>query len=165
MKIQTGANNPLLRQPSGLISQITPDLENLVTRMFETLKKAQGIGLSAPQVGKNLRLFIVDQMAFENKEGFSFKKINPDLKQGCVFINPKLLKKSRKENILPEGCLSLPETIQKNIPVPRAKKLTLWAQDISGKPFKLYAKGLLARVIQHEMDHLKGRLIIDYIKK
>lgn len=109
--------------------------------MIETMKAANGLGLAAPQVGKSLRVFVTGV-----EETIS------------AFINPEIKDFSREKTLFEEGCLSV-----RNIwgPVVRPKKLTIKAFNEEGKPIKIRAKGLLARVIQHEMDHIEGILFID----
>jgi len=113
--------------------------------MIATMIKINGVGLAAPQVGAPLRIFIAN---IENKI--------------FVFINPEVKNLSNNKIPFEEGCLSVPKIWG---PVVRSKKLTVKALDENGKPFKIRAKGLLARVIQHEMDHLNGALFIDKAEK
>lgn len=114
--------------------------------MSETLAKTKnGIGLAAPQVGHNLRIFIVVS----------------ELSKETVFINPEIFVGGFLKEDMEEGCLSLPE--QTGI-VSRYKKLDITAQNQKGEIFSLLTQGLLARVIQHEIDHLNGILFIDKIK-
>lgn len=123
----------------------SPETKKLIADMVMAMKKVSGIGLAAPQVGHSLRLFIA------NVEDKIYAFINPEIKDISIDKIP-----------FEEGCLSI-----KNIwgPVVRPKKLTIKALDESGKPVKIRAKGLLARVIQHEVDHLNGMLFIDKAEK
>ena len=113
--------------------------------MIATMKSAKGLGLAAPQVGISLRVFVVD---IEEKIS--------------VFINPEVKDFSKESGPFEEGCLSVQKTWG---PVIRPKKLTIKALDENGKLVKIRAKGLLARVIQHELDHLSGVLFIDKTPK
>ena len=122
-----------------------PEIQKLVADMILTMKAANGIGLAAPQIGRSLRLFTV------NIEGKIY-----------VFINPEIKDISSEKVPFEEGCLSVQKTWG---PVVRPKKLTIKALDENGKPVKIRAKGLLARVVQHEMDHLNGTLFIDKADK
>ena len=144
MKIETGQNNPILRKKSQPIKKITADILDLAKDMIEIMNKNDGIGLSACQVGKNIRMFVI------------LSELSSDKK---VFINPEIIKISKKTEILEEGCLSLPGI---TLLIKRAKSLKIKAIDEHGKQFKLKAKDLLARVIQHELDHLNGILIINH---
>ncbi len=136
-----------LRKISEQISEISEDIKELVSDMADTMYYTNGVGLAAPQVGKNLRVFVVDISKKEN-----------DLK---VFINPKILNMKGME-INEEGCISIPEVYAE---VPRATKVEIEALDLNGNKFKLIANGLLAIAIQHEYDHLEGKLFIDYLSK
>ena len=142
LKIETGQNNPLLRKKSRAIEKIDGSVLQLTKDVIETMYKNNGVGLTACQVGKNIRIFVVAK----------------ELSKKQVFINPDIVKMSKKTDVFEEGCLSLPNVFIKK---ERAKSLKIKALDESGKQFKLKAKGLLARVIQHENDHLNGILIVD----
>jgi len=111
--------------------------------MAETMEVKDGIGLAAPQIGQLLRIIVV--------------KPNPKEKT-LILINPEIKKFSRKKDVMAEGCLSLPNI---EAPVERAVKITVQALDLNGRKIKIKAKGLSARVIQHEVDHLEGILIVD----
>lgn len=145
LKIETGQNNPILRKKSQPIKKIDEKIRILAKNMLEIMTKNNGIGLSACQVGKNIRLFVVPE----------------ELSEKHTFINPEIIKLSKKTDIMEEGCLSLPGVF---LSIKRTKYLKIKALDENGKEFKLRAKGLLARVIQHENDHLNGILITDYEK-
>ncbi len=133
-----------LREESQPIEEINDDIRRLVEDMFETMYAANGVGLAAPQVGKNIRLAIIDTGD-----------------DPLVFINPEIIKSSGKETC-DEGCLSLPGLSEK---VQRAARVVARATDLDGQDFEIEAEGLLARAIQHELDHLDGVLFIDRISK
>ena len=135
-----------LRQKSLPVQQIDDQLRSLVSEMFETLKKSSGIGLAAPQIGKNIRLFIVQ---LEDSDGM-------------VFINPEVIKTSEQLCTMEEGCLSIPKVYEK---VVRPKEITIQYTDLNGKKQIIKAEGLLSRVIQHETDHLNGILFLDRIEE
>jgi len=143
LSIKTDQNNPILRQKAKEVKEINAEIKQLALDMVKTLKANNGLGLAAPQVGQSLRLITV--------------KPEPD-KEALVLINPRIKKASRKKTIIEEGCLSLPNTFR---PVERPEKITLEALDINNHPVKMKVKGLLARTIQHEIDHLDGLLIVD----
>jgi peptide deformylase len=131
-----------LRQKTQVVKDFKdPSLEELVLNMIKTMETEKGVGLAAPQVGSNLRICLarVDNMLF-------------------VLINPEIKSYSRKKEIFEEGCLSFPG---KYFPVERPIKVKIKARDLGGKKMKIKADGLLARVLQHEIDHLDGILIID----
>ncbi len=144
LKIQKGKNNPILRKKSQPIKKIDEKVLKLAKGMIETISKSKrnGIGLSACQVSKNIRMFVIIK----------------ELSKKQIFINPEIIKISKKTNIVEEGCLSMPNVY---LPIKRAVSLKLKALDQKGKEFKLKTKDLLARIIQHEIDHLNGILITD----
>ena len=147
------------------------ELKKLILDMSDTLYSIDvGVGLAAPQIGRNLQIFLVSEEAALTKRN----QEKPDLEElkkskasqkwkHLVFINPKIIKSSKKRNILPEGCLSVNDPKGRIIfgKVPRAEKITVEALDQNGKKIKIGAKGLFAQVIQHEFDHLNGVLFID----
>jgi len=153
LEIETGEDNQILRKKSQPIKlarrqggKIDEEILKLIKDMDETMIKNNGIGLTACQIGKDIQLFVIDK-------NYSDK---------CVFINPEIIKFSKKTEIIEEGCLSLPDIF---VPTKRAKSLKIKAIDENGKTFKLKAKDMLARAIQHEMDHLNGILICDNVKQ
>ena len=122
-------------------------VRELVPLMLATMYRAPGIGLAAPQVGVGLRFAVVDLM--------------PDDKPTPIaLINPEVTARSEEQATREEGCLSLPDIRDK---VQRYNKVKLRALDRNGKPFELEAEGLMAQCIQHEIDHLDGKLYIDYL--
>ena len=139
-------NDPVLRKKAEPVKNPkSPEIQELIVNMVATMKEVNGIGLAAPQVGASFRIFTVNM---EDKI--------------YVFINPEMKDLSQDESPFEEGCLSVQKVWG---PVIRPKKLTIKALDENGKPIKIRAKGLLARVIQHEMDHLNGKLFIDRAEK
>jgi peptide deformylase len=137
--------DPRLRQKAAPVTQITPEIRQLIDDMAETMYAAPGVGLAATQIGEQHRIFLVD-IAAEDEPS----KLH-------VFINPEILK-TEGEQCAPEGCLSFPGITEE---VKRASKVTVRALDRDGRPFELSAEGLLAVAIQHENDHLEGVLMID----
>ena len=139
-----------LRKKSKEVSKISKKIQTLVHDLLDTMYAKNGVGLEAPQIGENLRVFVIDVST--NNE-----PLNP-----IVFINPKIIKKSGAVNSY-EGCLSFPEAYTN---VRRYKNVMVKALDIHGKPFVKEATDgcLLARAIQHEFDHLDGILFIDHCR-
>ena len=137
---------PILREVARPIASITPEIRRVVKKMLELMKEAEGIGLAAPQVGLPWRMFVTRDI------------ISPDKKQDLVFINPVLIEPSTQLADAEEGCLSLPEL---KADIRRPKQITIRAIGLDGKPFEMISDDLLARVWQHETDHLDGVLIID----
>jgi peptide deformylase len=134
--------SPVLRQETRPIETFTDDLRRLVDDMFETMYAARGIGLAANQVGRLERLTVVD---VDNVP--------------LVVINPAILRAEGRQKG-EEGCLSIPEIYGD---VERAQRVLVRAQDITGASYEVDATDLLARCLQHEIDHLHGRLFIDYL--
>ena len=137
----------VLRKKTKFVKTFDKKLEKLVHDMFETMYEYHGIGLAAPQVGILRKVVVVDTM-------------EPDEKH--VLINPKILWQSEERDMMKEGCLSIPGVEGEVI---RPESLRVKAQTVTGEEFELAASGLLARCIQHEMDHLNGILFIDHLRE
>lgn len=146
--------DPILRRPADPVEENGPELQQLIENMVETMHAASGIGLAAPQVGRTERLFVVDltPMADEIDE-----EVPP---QPMVFINPTITEESEETTEFEEGCLSIPEIREI---VRRPERIRVEYRDRNFTPQVLEADGLLARVIQHELDHLDGILFVDHI--
>jgi peptide deformylase len=134
--------DPILRQATTPLSEVNDELRRLVADMFETMHHAKGIGLAAPQVGRTERLAIVEV----DEERF-------------VLINPEVVQQDGRAKG-EEGCLSIPDIYAD---VERPKTVTVRALDEDFQPYEIEATDLLARCIQHEIDHLDGKLFIDYL--
>lgn len=137
--------DPRLRMKSALIETFDDKLQTLIDDMFETMYHAKGVGLAAPQIGINLQLSVID--------------VAGDKKEPLVLINP-IITESIGEATYQEGCLSVPGTFDT---VKRAERVTVKALDRFGKPFEITADGLLGECLQHEIDHLNGKLYIDLL--
>ena len=133
--------DPALRQPAGRVERVTDLHERLAADMIETMRDAPGVGLAGPQVGVLERIFV-----WEVGE------------EHGVLINPEIIESSSETEVAEEGCLSLPGIYY---PVERAARVTVDASDLTGAQVLLEAEGLLARVCQHEIDHLDGVLFVD----
>jgi peptide deformylase len=143
--------DPVLRQRAKDVEQGT-DLKQLIEDMFETMKGASGIGLAAPQIGKGIRLFVVDGTVLEDEEGMEdFRK---------VFINPTLLEEAGTPWEFEEGCLSIPNIREK---VSRKEHLKIRYYDENWNLKEEEYDGMKARIIQHEYDHLEGKMFVDYL--
>jgi len=136
--------DPILQQPAEPVTVFDAELRKLVEDMFTSMYDAQGIGLAAPQIGISKRLTVID-LSFQKK---------PEDK--IVLINPEVIEIKGKQ-VEEEGCLSLPEIRDR---VVRAAEVKVRAQDAEGKPIEVEGSELLARAIQHEIDHLDGILFI-----
>ncbi len=134
--------SPILRQETRVVGAVTDDIRRLIADMFDTMYAAKGIGLAAPQVGRSERVSVIDV---------------DDARY--VLINPEILSLDGSQKG-EEGCLSIPEIYGD---VDRAKHVVVRAQDREGESFELEASDLLARCLQHEIDHLHGKLFIDYL--
>jgi peptide deformylase len=137
--------DPRLHTVAKPVKEVNDDIRKLITDMAETMYAAPGIGLAATQVNQHIQLILVDTSKEQN-----------DLQ---VFINPKIVAKTGEQEY-EEGCLSVPGIYET---VTRAEKITVEALDANGKKFKLNAHGLLAVCIQHEMDHLLGKVFVEYL--
>lgn len=134
-----------LRTVAKKIENVDKSITTLISDMFETMREENGIGLAATQVNVHKQLVVMD--VSENQDA------------PLVFINPEITHKEGS-TISEEGCLSVPNNYAK---VARSEKITVTALDKTGEPFSLDADGLLAICIQHELDHLKGKLFVDYL--
>jgi len=152
--------DPVLRKIGVEIDKDYPNLEELINNMRETMENAQGVGLAAPQIGKAIRLFIINTSPFaesdelEDEEKAYLKEFNR------VFINAKILKEDGEEWTFSEGCLSIPNI---NEDVTRNETISVEYVDENFKKQKETIEGLAARVFQHEYDHIEGVLFTDKI--
>jgi peptide deformylase len=137
--------DPRLHKVAKPVKEVDASIRRLIDDMRETMYDAPGIGLAATQVDQHIQLLIIDTS--ETKDHLQ------------VFINPKIIEKSGQQDY-EEGCLSVPGVYET---VTRAEKITVEALDYNGKPFKLKAEGLLSICIQHEMDHLLGKVFVEYL--
>ena len=153
--------DPVLKKEAEEIEESYPDLQQLISDMFETMYQAKGVGLAAPQIGKSIRLFIVDGSPFADEEGEE-----PDPKANGiehfkkVFINPIIEEESGPKWSFQEGCLSIPK-IREN--VLRNEKITLTYFDEKWNFHEEVYDGYAARIIQHEYDHNEGVLFTDHL--
>jgi len=136
--------HPLLRKKGAVIREITPEVVHKAREMFDLMYEASGVGLAAPQVGWSVQLCVMNPAP-------------EDRSREIVCVNPVIVE-AEGEEVADEGCLSLPE-VRGN--VPRSARVTCRWYDLDGSRMETVAEGLLARMFQHEIDHLNGRLIID----
>lgn len=137
--------DPRLHKVAKPIKEVNAEVQRLIADMAETMYDAPGIGLAATQVDRHIQLIVIDTSKEQNNLQ--------------VLINPKIVAKSGLQDY-EEGCLSVPGVYES---VTRAEKITVEALDGQGKPFKLEAEGLLSICIQHEMDHLLGKVFVEYL--
>lgn len=151
--------DPRLRKKSVAVKTVTPSLKQLVEDMFETMYASSGIGLAAPQVNHLVRLFVADTRPRENGR-YKLEDMSPleqAVSQPFVIFNPEIIKKVGKTTY-DEGCLSVPTYYES---VQRAELIIVQGLNLEGKKFQFEVDGLLAICIQHEIDHLDGKLFID----
>jgi peptide deformylase len=147
--------NHVLKMKSKAIEAMTPDLKTLVDEMAESMYANFGIGLAAPQVGRLIRLVLIDFNWIREEEN------KPARKKLRVFINPEITWESEEDDSFVEGCLSVPDIDGK---VYRPVRIKLRYRDLKFREKKIEADGMLARVLQHEIDHLEGILFVDRLK-
>ena len=135
--------HPILRAKAEPVGAVTQDIRRLVRDMLDTMYDHDGIGLAAPQIGQSLQLFVASPSQERGRE--------------LVVINPLLEPVGGRVTVM-EGCLSLPNVWRR---ITRTARVRLWGKDASGNPLAVEAEGLLAIVLQHEFDHLQGRLFVD----
>lgn len=150
--------DPVLRKETKEITKDYPNLDKVIENMFETMYAAHGIGLAAPQVNLPIRLFIVDATPFEDDEDLSEeeRKFLSTFKK--VFINPQIIEESGDEWAFNEGCLSIPDVRED---VFRQPNIVIKYQDENFKEHTDSFDGIVARIIQHEYDHIEGVLFTD----
>ena len=146
--------DPVLRRKAHKIATIDKDLQTLIDNMVETMRVAPGVGLAAPQVSESIRLIVVE-FGQEDEEG---NEVEP--KKLFVVINPEIVTASDEKEMGVEACLSIPNLAGE---VERHSKIVIKGQNRMGKPTRIKAEGWLARIFQHEIDHLDGILFIDHI--
>lgn len=143
--------DPVLRKRAKEIEEGSVDIKTLSENMFETMRNASGVGLAAPQIGRSIRIFVVDTEPMEDEKYRNFKQ---------VFINPEILDESGKDWDFEEGCLSIPGIRED---VNRLEKIKVRFFDVDWKEHVEEFDGIAARIIQHEYDHLEGILFTDYL--
>jgi peptide deformylase len=139
------SENPILRQKAKKVHRFDPSIAKLIDDMFETMHAAHGAGLAAPQIALSIRVFVAE---FEDRK--------------VALVNPEIIK-AEGEELGTEGCLSIPGYVGENIR--RAARVVVKGQDAHGKPVKVRAEGWLARILQHEIDHLDGILFLDRLDR
>jgi len=147
--------DPILRQISTPVEEVSDDLRKLIDDMFQTMYAAPGIGLAAIQVGVPKRLLVIDLQEPEEEGG-------EPVREPLVFINPEIVETSDTLQVYSEGCLSVPEMYAE---VERPDRIRARWLDRDGKAHEEEIDGLLAICLQHEMDHLEGILFIDHLSR
>ena len=156
--------HPVLRQKGARVEKITPEIEELVADMFETMYDAKGVGLAAQQVGKALQLCVIDVREATDRPStleIDGKPADVDAFMPLALINPEWIPVGEPE-AGPEGCLSFPEIYAD---ITRPESIDVVAMNEKGETLRFRCGGLLSRAIQHEYDHLQGVLFIDRVEK
>lgn len=143
--------DPILRKKAEPVTNDFQDLKGFIENMFDTMYNSDGVGLAAPQVGKAIRIFVIDSDIDDEDELPGIKK---------AFINPEIVEKSGEEWVMNEGCLSLPE-IREDVLRPETVKIKYFDEEFN-EHVETYS-GFTSRVIQHEYDHLEGVMFVDYL--
>jgi len=151
--------NPVLRKKSIPVSTVTEDIRQLVNQMMDAMYAEEGIGLAAEQIGRTESIFVLDvpSDADKNEQGLPY---NPGVPMPQAFLNPEIIGASDAMETADEGCLSFPKLY---VAVTRPAEVVLRYMNLQGQITVLSAKGLLARAIQHELDHLNGVLLVDHM--
>ena len=152
--------SPVLKKTATDITPKYPNLNELISNMWETMYAAKGVGLAAPQIGLSIRLFVIDATPFLDDENMDDFELNSIKNFKKVFINPKITRQNGSLWEFNEGCLSIPEIRED---VPRRSKIIIEYFDENFQFHRLELSGLAARVVQHEYDHIEGILFTDHI--
>ncbi len=149
--------DPVLRTPAEPVAAVTPEICKLAEDMIATMRTAEGVGLAAQQIGRALAICVVE-VPVDHDTDEQGVRLHPDLVMPWVVLNPEIVESSRKTGVHEEGCLSFPE-IRANIERPLEIKLRYL--DLAGAKHEVHLCDFVARVVQHEVDHLNGVLFID----
>ena len=152
--------SPVLKKLANDITPKYPNLNELISNMWETMYAAKGVGLAAPQIGLSIRLFVIDATPFLDDENMDDFELNSIKNFKKVFINPKIINENGSLWEFNEGCLSIPEIRED---VSRRSKIIIEYFDENFQFHRLELSGLAARVVQHEYDHIEGILFTDPI--
>jgi peptide deformylase len=152
----------ILRAKGKEVGAITPQIENLIVDLFDTMHHARGVGLAAQQIGVALQVAVIDVTGIKERPSRMWiggEIVNPEEHMPIVLINP-VLKPTKTKVTAHEGCLSFPDL---TLDIARAQRVAVKARDREGKPYEFDAGGLLGRAVLHEVDHLHGKLFIDHL--
>jgi len=144
--------DPVLRRETAELKEGDMEVKVLSDDMFETMEAAGGVGLAAPQIGKSVRVFVIDSEPLEEENMKGIRK---------VFVNPQMLDETGEDWIYEEGCLSIPDV---RADISRKNKIKISYYDEHWQYHTEQFEGMIARIIQHEYDHLEGKLFTDYLK-
>ncbi len=150
--------DPVLRVRAAQIARITPEFKRLVDGMMETMYVHNGVGLAAQQVGQTVSVCVIDIPPELDVAGEGGPRLHPDVSMPLVMFNPQILRRVKSIERVDEGCLSFPGI---HTGVQRSTEVTVGFVDLKGESRTLECRGLLARAVQHEVDHLSGVLLVD----
>ena len=153
---------PVLRAKGREVKEITPEIKSLIADLFDTMRKAHGVGLASQQIGVALQVAVIDITGIKERPSKMWIKgepVNPEDHMPLILINP-ILKPTKTKVTGHEGCLSFPGLV---LDIARAQRVAVKTRTLDGGTFEFDAGGLLGRAVLHEVDHLHGRLFIDHI--
>lgn len=148
---------PVLREKFRKVERFDADLRRLAADMLDTMRRAEGIGLAAQQIGDTRAIFVLD-VGPKGDRGEDGIRLNPDLPMPLIAVNPEIVEGSRRKTVCEEGCLSFPDI---RAAIERPAEIVLRWQDLDGTRHEQRLRGLVARAAQHEFDHLNGVLLVD----
>lgn len=151
--------DPVLRRKARPVTKFDKDLQTLIDDMIDTMREAPGVGLAAPQVGVSEQVIVVEYAEPEETEEGELQEVEPKL---YVVVNPEIVKSSADTETGVEGCLSIPGLVGE---VERKYEIRIKGMNRRGQPTKIKAEGWLARIFQHEIDHINGVLFTDHATK
>jgi peptide deformylase len=151
----------VLREKAQPVESVSEEIRELAKDMIETMREERGVGLAAPQVGRSVSVCVIE-VPFEYDMDETGTRFNPDVPMPLVLINPDITEFSKAKETGDEGCLSFPGIYA---PVSRSVEITVKFVDLRGKPRELHLKKFVARVVQHETDHLNGILLVDRMSR
>ncbi|MCX7007515.1 MAG: peptide deformylase [Kiritimatiellaeota bacterium] len=152
--------DPVLRKRAQPVERVTDELRALAKDMIAAMRSENGVGLAAEQVGRQEAVIVVELPPDYDTEVEGGPRLHPDVEMPWVLFNPEITRRSDATESAPEGCLSFPDI---TAPVTRAVEITLRYLDLNGQPHERVLRKFLARVIQHETDHLHGVLLVDHM--
>jgi peptide deformylase len=152
--------DPILREQALPVARVTDELRALAKDMIAAMRTESGVGLAAEQIGRREAVIVVELPPDYDTETEGGPRLHPDIEMPWVVFNPEIIRRSEETESAPEGCLSFPEI---TTPVTRAIEITLRYLDVNGQPHERVLRKFLARVVQHECDHLRGVLLVDHM--
>ncbi len=152
--------DPILRAKATPVARVTDELRALAKDMIAAMRSESGVGLAAEQIGRREAVIVVELPPDYDTEQEGGPRLHPDIEMPWALFNPEIVRRSVETESLSEGCLSFPEI---TTPVARSTEITLRYLDLNGQPHERVLRKFLARVVQHECDHLNGVLLVDHM--